>query len=401
MGANSRRRREARRRRDGARQRPGGGRQGGDTRPPGEAGTARRTERLLDHAVIEVQRSLSRAAAARQADFLMSVLPGDAPVAALLATRLRRAHHHAMTNGWTCAEVERATQRRVGTAARSMLAVAEGGALSLPISHEDVTHGLRVLALLRLLPPGRPHVTGPGGRSVDRDSKSSKQLARVRALLAKAESTQFPEEAEALCAKAQELISRHALDRLLDDHEDADAATDIGTRRIWLDPPYVLAKATLVHEVAAANRCRSVVSEKLALCTVVGDPHGLAYVDLLVTSLLVQAQRSMLGQGSRTTAWGESRTRAFRQSFLLAFARRVGERLRETAAAVVAETDDAERLLPVLVGQEQHVDDTCRALFGLLTSRVASASDLEGTAAGRVAADLATLDVRDRLGDGG
>ena len=35
-----------------------------------------------------------------------------------------------------------------------------------------------------------------------------KVLGRVRALLAKAESTTFPEEAEALTAKAQELMAR-------------------------------------------------------------------------------------------------------------------------------------------------------------------------------------------------
>ena len=40
-----------------------------------------------------------------------------------------------------------------------------------------------------------------------------KKLSRVRALLAKAESSSFPEEAEALSAKAQELMTRHALDR--------------------------------------------------------------------------------------------------------------------------------------------------------------------------------------------
>ena len=36
-------------------------------------------------------------------------------------------------------------------------------------------------------------------------------LERVRALLAKAESTTFPEEADALTAKAQQLMTRHAL----------------------------------------------------------------------------------------------------------------------------------------------------------------------------------------------
>lgn len=44
-------------------------------------------------------------------------------------------------------------------------------------------------------------------------SGDDRVLARVRALLAKAESTEFPDEAEALLAKAQALISRHAIDR--------------------------------------------------------------------------------------------------------------------------------------------------------------------------------------------
>ena len=44
-------------------------------------------------------------------------------------------------------------------------------------------------------------------------SVDQKVLAWVRGLLAKAESTQFPEEAEALSAKAQELMNRHAFER--------------------------------------------------------------------------------------------------------------------------------------------------------------------------------------------
>ena len=43
-------------------------------------------------------------------------------------------------------------------------------------------------------------------------SDSSRHLERVRALLAKAESTEFVEEAAALSAKAYELIATHAID---------------------------------------------------------------------------------------------------------------------------------------------------------------------------------------------
>jgi hypothetical protein len=45
------------------------------------------------------------------------------------------------------------------------------------------------------------------GRPVD-----ERMLSRVRALLAKAESTEFPEEAEALSSRAQELMARHSID---------------------------------------------------------------------------------------------------------------------------------------------------------------------------------------------
>jgi hypothetical protein len=47
------------------------------------------------------------------------------------------------------------------------------------------------------------------------DLPDRRMLDRVRALLAKAESTEFPKEAEALSARAQELMARHRIDRAL------------------------------------------------------------------------------------------------------------------------------------------------------------------------------------------
>ena len=116
-------------------------------------------------------------------------------------------------------------------------------------SVEDLALALRLAALFSMLPAseipaGRQAATG----SDPADLRTSGQLAKVRALLAKAEATTFADEAEALSAKAQELISKHSLEPLLQ-HE-ADRATDarpsMTYRRLWLDAPYVDAKASLV-----------------------------------------------------------------------------------------------------------------------------------------------------------
>ena len=44
-------------------------------------------------------------------------------------------------------------------------------------------------------------------------------VSKVQALIAKAESTEFPDEAEAFMAKAQELMTRHAIDLAMLDGE--------------------------------------------------------------------------------------------------------------------------------------------------------------------------------------
>ncbi len=93
-------------------------------------------------------------------------------------------------------------------------------------------------------------------------------LGRVRGLLAKAESTEFPEEAEALSAKAQELMAKYSIDHALleaDQHgSTAGAERPVGIR-VGVDAPYEQAKALLLQEVGTANRCRTVSSATLAL----------------------------------------------------------------------------------------------------------------------------------------
>ena len=154
------------------------------------------------------------------------------------------------------------------------------------------------------------------------------------------------------------------------------------------------AKALLVGAVAKANRCRSVLSEKLGFTTVLGDEVDLEIVELLSTSLLVQATRAMVSAGSQTTRTGQSRTRSYRQSFLIAYATRIGERLSTAHTVGAAAVADAARLLPVLAARERVVDELLESMFPQSVSRSYSVGNAAGWHAGRAAADLATLDAR-------
>lgn len=241
-----------------------------------------------------------------------------------------------------------------------------------------------------------PHDRG----TPEREPPLNEKLAdRIGALLAKAESTDYEAEAEALTAKAQDLVTRYALARLLERIEgDTRTAAAIGARRIWIDAPYVEAKASLLAAVAQANRCRAVLVEELGFLTVVGEPHDLDVVDLLGTSLLVQANAAMLRHGAQVDHYGRSRTRSFRQSFLLSYAVRIGERLRAVDSTALAESEQRDRLLPVLRAGREAVDEHTERLFPRLqTGRASRTIDGQGWAAGRAAADLARLDINGRL----
>jgi Protein of unknown function (DUF2786) len=269
---------------------------------------------------------------------------------------------------------------------------------------------LEALAHLRVLPPEPELIPPPGSYSgpgpapgSPRSSVSAevdpKVLAKVRALLAKAESTEFPEEADAFFAKAQELMSRYSLERAVVEALDPAGRgmpVRTGGRRIWLDSPYLGPKSMLVNAVASANRCQAVFAKALGFVTVIGEETDTEIVEVLTTSLLVQAGRAMLAAGSQVDRRGQSRTKSFRQSFLISYAQRIGERLAE--ASERAETEVTEsigdgRLLPVLAAREEAVQQRVAELFPHLVSRRVSASNPAGWTAGRAAADLAVLDV--------
>lgn len=233
----------------------------------------------------------------------------------------------------------------------------------------------------------RPH------HSASSSAADHKILGRIRALLAKAESTEFPDEADALSAKAQEMMTKYSLDRALIEADDSHPADGPAARRLWVDAPYVSAKTYLVNVVAQANGCQAVTYDKLGFITVVGEEVEVDLVELLSTSLLVQASRAMLRTKRHVDRNGQSRTRSFRQSFLISYANRIGERLREAAEATQGDVSqaDRERLLPVLARRDAAISAKFDELFPNVRTRRSTVSNAAGWAAGRAAADHASL----------
>lgn len=257
----------------------------------------------------------------------------------------------------------------------------------------ELLHHLACLPALEMLGPAPG--TAVAAPSASRPEVDERILARVRALLAKAESTNYPAEAETFTAGAQALMARHSIDHALLTATGRAPTDRPAGRRIGIDNPYEAPKATLLDAIAAANRCRSVWSRELGFATAVGYPTDLDTVEVLFTSLLVQATTAMTREGTRTNRSGHTRTRTFRQSFLLSYAHRIRERLTETTRQQT-ETAAAEpgmgNLLPVLASRLEAVEQATASLFPRLITRSAgSAWDHEGWASGRAAADRATL----------
>jgi hypothetical protein len=282
----------------------------------------------------------------------------------------------------------------------SGLAEREGGTRTDAIGWLlDVLHVFATCPKIEMLvpPPGQGRRGSLGAAGADATAVDERKLDRVRALLAKAEATTFAEEAEAYSAKAQELMARHSIDYALLSASTGSRDEPIG-RRIGIENPYEAPKVLLLDAVARANRCRAVWAQSFGFVTVLGFAADIAAVELLFTSLLVQATTVMMQAGKQQDGYGRSSTRSFRQSFLAAYAQRIGERLAaateqvmEEAGRDLAAQPGGSQLLPVLAARDHKVDAMTEDLFPAVVSKHVASTNRDGWVSGRAAADRARL----------
>ena len=219
-------------------------------------------------------------------------------------------------------------------------------------------------------------------------------LDRVRKLLAKAEHPGTPvEEAQAFSAKASALMAAYAIDQALLEADPHTSSTPV-VRQIEVDPPYAMPRAVLLDRVARAHRVRVVIGPDggsgRRQCSLVGFPIDLEVVEVLFTSLLLQASTAMVHASTES-----SRPRAFRRAFLLGYAEVIGGRL----ATVKEETDaEADRgrtgTALVLADRADRVERLLEQEFPRVRGLRMTTSSGGGLSAGRAAgarADLSSL----------
>lgn len=256
------------------------------------------------------------------------------------------------------------------------------------------------------------------------ETETDKITSKIRALLNKAERTEFPEEAHALSAKAQELMIRFSIE----EHQvrqQACAQEVPVTRTYYVPNPHGLSRLYLFSKVARSNICGFVQSgSKVALLPedaetfprpgvvktwekglhrnpkptgylayVTGFPSDLDAVWALYGSLLIQAQREL----KKTPPPPGIHGKTWSTSFLVGYANQIGFLLRAARDEVV-KSDETHSFLPVLLNKQQEVEAAkAKAFPRLLHGSGPTVRSTAGIYAGQAAANRADTG-RGRLG---
>src|SRR4051812_14624254 len=127
--------------------------------------------------------------------------------------------------------------------------------------------------------------------------KTSKMLERVRALMAKAASTTFPEEADAFRSKANKLMTEYAIEQWQVEQLEAGRGTrPVPEKRLmdfdwWRHNPFRSQLWLMFDAVAKHCRCMVVTSKadyRDMMIPVFGIRSDLDWFDMLFTSLMIQ-----------------------------------------------------------------------------------------------------------------
>ncbi|MGH3395260.1 MAG: DUF2786 domain-containing protein [Streptosporangiaceae bacterium] len=169
-----------------------------------------------------------------------------------------------------------------------------------------------------------------------------KLLDRVRKLLAKAEDESVtPPEAQALTAKAAELMAKYGIDRAL--LAAVRPETDQPSSRLLdIDNPWGRVKAQLLCGLGSALRCQCIMlTTRTGLrIHMFGYDSDIERTDVLYTSVLIQMWHGLAG--AQVPEWSRS-PRAWRRSWLLGFAAAVTARVRTAEQSAQA---NAQRTAP-------------------------------------------------------
>lgn len=195
-------------------------------------------------------------------------------------------------------------------------------------------------------------------------------LTKIQALLNKAESTEFEAEAESFMAKAQELMTIHAIDEAMLAKEGKSDEV-IVHREVNIPDTYTKAKVNLLAHICDANGVKMVIhttrrNRKIInrIYVLVGWESDVENSVALFAALLMHGTRLMLATRPDP---GEN-TKSFRQAFLVAYGSRIGARLQAAKAVATAqatETHGSSTALAI-IDRSSAVEDLFAEAYGNL-----------------------------------
>lgn len=229
----------------------------------------------------------------------------------------------------------------------------------------------------------------------------------INALLLKAESTEFPEEAEALTAKAMTLMATYAIDEALLEKAkgDTDARELIETRIVIIPNPYSMERLIILQQVSNAiggyvyffpqardgMKVATNSKDHTTKAGVIGYPADIDNIETMFKSLIKQegmarnyAHRTELIPG------GMGRKKVWNKSFIRAFAYRIGGRLTEVMQHEIDVHAESGSVALALQGKQEAIDaEVTRRGFKRHQSQHQHSQ--AGADAGYVAGDRASL----------
>ncbi|HEX8109783.1 MAG TPA: DUF2786 domain-containing protein [Kofleriaceae bacterium] len=204
-------------------------------------------------------------------------------------------------------------------------------------------------------------------------SGDTRWLETVRKLLAKAEDPACPPaEAEALTAKAAEIVAKYGIDQALLNANRAENRAKPEIKRIMIyGPSYTYEKATMLGRIAEVLGCRAVLhayGRNADSVSLVGFAADIERAEILYTSLLIQQANALTQEyipysGNRAAAW--------KRSWMDAYSGAVAMRLRsaERRAQQGAEAERGPGTDLVFVGRADEVRQMYEDEFTDLTKR--------------------------------
>lgn len=177
----------------------------------------------------------------------------------------------------------------------------------------------------------------------EKTTTEDQALRRIRALLDKAENRVVLEsEREALMAKAMQLMADYGINEAMASAR-RQTQEKIISRKIQLGNPYSYDKAMLAGYLAHELNCTQVVHRHGAVyvsATIMGYESDVVRLEMLYTSLLMQAMRQVRSVRPDWSYATPAETRAYRRNWFHGFNTRVTLRVRENEQRAAQKFED-------------------------------------------------------------